>query len=164
VVGDDVMPILDGPGGSVAAHEAVVPPAPALAGDTLTLHFEAPLRLQTNGRRATAEEFTQRKLLTTLIRRIALIHEFHGAGALPLDFKALAAQADGLGSEKNLKWRDWTRFSSRQQQKLDLGGVVGTWTLTGDLSPFLPFLHLGQWLHVGKEAVFGLGAYRMELP
>lgn len=155
--------ILDGLGRPVTAHEAVVAPAPVFSGDAVTLHFTAPLRLQTNGRRATAEEFTPRRLLGTLIRRIALIHEFHGAGPLALEFRTLADQAEALGSEKNLKWRDWTRYSSRQQQKMDLGGVVGSWKLSGDLAPFMPFLHLGQWLHAGKEAVFGLGAYRLNL-
>jgi hypothetical protein len=118
--------------------------------------------LQTNGRRATAEEFTSRKLLMGLVRRVALIHEFHGAGPLWLDFKTLATMADAVGSEKKLKWRDWARYSSRQGQKMDLGGVVGTWRLSGELAPFLPFLHVGQWLHVGKEAAFGLGCYRLE--
>ncbi len=39
-----------------------------------------------------------------------------------------------------------------------LRGVVGTWKLGGDLAPFL---HLGQWLHVGKEATSGLGGYSL---
>lgn len=163
VAGDEAILILDGPSGHIAPHEAIVPPTPAFTGNAVTLHFDAPLRLQTNGRRATAEEFTPRKLLTTLIRRVALIHEFHGPGSLPLDFKELAALADGQASDKQLRWRDWTRYSSRQQQKMELGGVIGSWKLTGDLVPFLPFLHLGQWLHVGKEAAFGLGGYRLEL-
>jgi len=34
-----------------------------------------------------------------------------------------------------------------------LSPQIVTWTLA-------PFLHLGQWLHVGKEATFGLGGYR----
>lgn len=162
VAGDETVQILDGPGSRIIEHTDTVPPTPSFAGKAVTLHFHSPLRLQTNGRRATAEEFTPRKLLTTLIRRIALIHEFHGTGALALDFKALAAQAETLGSDKQLTWRDWTRYSCRQQQKMELGGVVGSWQLTGELAPFLPFLHLGQWLHVGKEAVFGLGGYDLE--
>lgn len=161
VAGDDATLILDGPGGHIAAHDEVVSPSPTVAGDAVTLHFASPLRLQNNGRRATAEEFTPRKLLTTLIRRIALIHEFHGPGPLLLDFKGLAALADGLASDKQLQWRDWRRYSSRQQP-IDLGGVIGSWKLTGDLAPFLPFLHLGQWLHVGKEVTFGLGGYCLE--
>ncbi|MFN3595527.1 MAG: CRISPR system precrRNA processing endoribonuclease RAMP protein Cas6, partial [Thiobacillaceae bacterium] len=93
--------------------------------------------------------------------RIALLHEFHGAGRLDLDFTQLKQQAAAIDSHKRLRWQDWTRYSSRQQKKMDLGGVVGEWRLVGDLSPFAPFLHLGQWLHVGKEATFGLGGYRL---
>ena len=37
----------------------------------------------------------------------------------------------------------------------------GRWTLRGNLAPFLPALHLGQWLHIGKETVFGLGRYAL---
>ena len=162
VEGAAAVLILDGLGDHIATHETVVPPAPTFAGNAVTLHFDAPLRLQTNGRRATAEAFTPRKLLTTLIRRIALVHEFHGPGPLSLDFKTLAVLADEQTSDKQLQWRDWRRYSSRQQQNMDLGGVIGSWKLTGDLSPFLTFLHLGQWLHVGKEATFGLGGYRLE--
>jgi CRISPR/Cas system endoribonuclease Cas6 (RAMP superfamily) len=43
-----------------------------------------------------------------------------------------------------------------------LGGAVGSWTLAGDLAPFWPLLYLGQWLHVGKSATFGLGRYRLK--
>lgn len=164
VVGDQAEIILDGPGGSIADHDTCAPHTPALPGNAVTLHFHAPLRLQNNGRRATADEFTPRRLLTTLVRRIALMTEFHGLGPLPIDFKALAAHAETLASDKDLRWRDWTRYSSRQQQKMDLGGVVGSWRLSGDIAPHLPFLHLGQWLHVGKEAAFGLGGYRLEVP
>lgn len=153
--------VLAGPGDSLVSHDTVPPIAP-IRGETCTLVFETPLRLQVDGRRATAEEHTPRRLLMALVRRIALIHEFHGGRPLALDFTALGAAAEGLKSEKNLRWRDWTRYSSRQQQKMALGGVVGTWNLAGDLAPFLPFLHLGQWLHVGKEATFGLGGYRLE--
>ncbi len=153
--------ILDGPEGSILDDTHAVPPAPTL-GETVTLRFHTPLRLQTNGRRATVAEHTSRKLLMALVRRIALICEFHGAGRLDLDFSDLARRAEEIESRQSLRWQDWTRYSSRQKQKMDLGGVVGEWTLTGDLAPFAPFLHLGQWLHVGKEATFGLGGYRLE--
>lgn len=161
VSGDNTL-VLDSPDGTLVEHDTNVSLDPDGTAESVTLYFDAPLRLQANGRRATADEFTPRRLLTALIRRVALIHEFHGPGPLPLDFKALAAGADGLGSEKQLTWRDWTRYSSRQRRTMELGGVVGHWTLTGDLSPFLPFLYIGQWLHVGKEAAFGLGGYRLE--
>lgn len=164
VSGNTATRIANGPGGGIAEHSANVPPAPSSTATRISLLFDSPLRLQSNGRRATADELTPRKLLSGLIRRIALMHQFHGPGPLALDFKTLAAQAETLVSEKQLRWRDWSRYSSRQQQKMELGGVIGTWTLQGDLTPFLPFLHLGQWLHVGKETAFGLGAYTLAYP
>jgi len=108
-----------------------------------------------------AEALTARKLLTTLIKRTALICEFHLGHKLDLDFHALAEAAARIEGEKRLHWRDWTRYSNRQKQEMSLGGVVGDWALRGNLTPFLPFLHLGQWLHVGKNATFGLGGYTL---
>ena len=39
--------------------------------------------------------------------------------------------------------------------------LLGTAELRGNLAPFAGLLHLGQWLHVGKNASFGLGGYRL---
>jgi hypothetical protein len=153
--------ILDGPAATLAEHDPAVPPPSAFHGDSITLTIDTPLRLQRNGRPIDARALTARDLLVALVRRTALIHEFHGAGPLPLDFAALTKRAEAIESDKDLHWRDWQRYSSRQQQKMTLGGVVGRWRLFGDLTPFLPFLHLGQWLHVGKEATFGMGGYRI---
>jgi CRISPR/Cas system endoribonuclease Cas6 (RAMP superfamily) len=33
----------------------------------------------------------------------------------------------------------------------------------GDLGPFLPLLRLGELLHVGKHATFGLGRYEVDV-
>ena len=62
-----------------------------------------------------------------------------------------------------LRWYDWSRYSSRQQTTVPMGGLVGTIELAGDgLEPFWPYLWLGQWTHAGKGAVMGLGGYRIE--
>ena len=44
---------------------------------------------------------------------------------------------------------------------MQLGGLLGSVQLQGDLAPFAQLLHLGQWLHVGKNATMGLGGYRL---
>jgi hypothetical protein len=61
-----------------------------------------------------------------------------------------------------LRWKDWTRYSSRQKQEMTLGGVMGRWLLRGELAPLWPWLYLGQWLHLGKNATMGMGAYTLE--
>ncbi|WP_081450783.1 CRISPR system precrRNA processing endoribonuclease RAMP protein Cas6 [Neisseria cinerea] len=45
--------------------------------------------------------------------------------------------------------------------KTPLGGVVGTWELTRLSPAFSQMLYIGQWLHLGKETVFGNGQYRI---
>jgi len=40
-----------------------------------------------------------------------------------------------------------------------MDGVIGKVTYEGELSPFLPLLLLGQYTHVGKGCVFGLGKF-----
>lgn len=150
--------------GSVLAHESAVPPAPtfSMPPATVTLRFSAPLRLQQNGNALPPHRLTPRPLILAAARRASLLAEFHGDGAPLIEWKALAAEADALNDERRLEWRDWTRYSSRQRQTMTLGGAVGDWTLAGDIARAWPWLHLGQWLHVGKETVFGLGGYRLE--
>ena len=130
----------------------------------LTLHFSTPLRLQKNGRALPPEKLDGRTLLMALVRRANLLSEFHADGALVEDFSSLLAASVNIQDRKNLVWRDWTRYSSRQQQTMVLGGVIGDWTISGPLSPFIPFLRLGEWLHVGKETAFGLGHYTLRTP
>jgi hypothetical protein len=102
------------------------------------LHFETPLRLQHNGRALPPDKLQARTLLMALTRRASLLAEFHADGPLASDFTALSAAAALISEEKSLTWLDWTRFSSRQKQKMSLGGVVGTWRLEGPLAPFTP--------------------------
>ena len=38
-------------------------------------------------------------------------------------------------------------------------GLIGRVTYAGELAEFVPFVGLGAFLHVGKNATFGLGKY-----
>lgn len=129
----------------------------------INLIFSTPLRIQHEGVPLRPEAISCRDLLVALARRISLISEFHLGQKLDIDFQAVAGLATNVQSSKRLEWRDWTRYSSRQKQEMVLGGCIGTWKLAGHISTLLPLLHLGQWLHAGKNASFGLGRYDMAL-
>ena len=61
----------------------------------------------------------------------------------------------------------WERYSSRQEAKHPLSGLVGRALLTRIPEPLWPYLILGQWVHVGKGASFGQGrplSYRKSSP
>lgn len=141
-------------------HIALRTPSDARLVDT-TLNILTPLRLQHNGQALPPARLQPRTLLLALARRANLLAEFHAEGPLIDDFAALSDAAASIEDERNVHWRDWKRYSSRQQRAMCLGGVVGTWRLQGTLAPFTALLRLGQWLHVGKETAFGLGRYTL---
>lgn len=140
-----------------------LPPAPVLAGQA-KLHFHTPLRLQVQGKPVRAGQLTARDVFVALARRTQLLCDVHlGAAAPQLDFAALSTQAAAINLQgEGLRWFDWGRYSQRQQQEMQLGGLLGSVHLQGDLAPFAQLLHQGQWLHVGKNATMGLGGYRLE--
>jgi serine/threonine protein kinase len=91
---------------------------------------------------------------------------FHCGERLQLDFKQLTEDASRVKLvDFDTRWVDWERFSSRQQVKMKMGGIVGTAAYLapeeGYYSRFWPWLKLGELLHIGKNTVFGLGKMRI---
>lgn len=138
-----------------------LPTAPLL-NQQVALDFISPLRIQQQGKPARASTLDARTLLVTLARRWQLLLDMHLGDAAPQqDFLALAEQATSIQLSSKLRWFEWGRFSQRQQQEMKLGGLMGSLQLKGQLTPFSDLLHLGQWLHVGKNVSFGLGGYHL---
>jgi hypothetical protein len=167
-----LVPVFEADTARVLPHEAVLALAPQGA-DTgtaeVTLHFHTPLRLQHQGQVLHPGQLDARTLLSQMLRRTNLMLDLHlGVRPAPFDASALlAAVLPTLTDDRRaLRWRDWPRYSGRQQQEMNLGGVMGAWTLRADrevLGPFLPWLRLGQWLHLGKNATMGLGGYQLQV-
>lgn len=148
------------------AHAASLQ-CPAVPSDleAVTLHIHTPLRLQHQGQPLRPHQLGARTLLSAVARRAALVLEFHAQQPQwGTHVPATVAKAPQLSEQRELHWFDWKRYSSRQQQTMALGGVLGTWQLHGPadtLAQLWPWLWLGQWLHVGKNATMGLGGYRL---
>lgn len=136
---------------------------------TANLQFNTPLRLtfhhhqEKRNKLVRKAELDARTLLLSLARRYQLLCDVHlGAASPQQDFNALQQAASQIQLEQiSLRWFDWGRYSTRQQQSMKLGGLVGELALHGDLSMFQQLLHMGQCLHVGKETTFGLGGYQL---
>ncbi len=161
----EAEPVLTDAAGRVRPHAQQLPlPLAQAVPASVSLAFETPLRLQRNGQVRRLSDLKPHVLLMALLRRVANLVELQLGSTLDVDFAALNALAATISGEHQFEWRDWSRRSSRQQQGMVLGGAVGRFALHGDLAPFWPLLYLGQWLHVGKNATFGLGRYRIEEP
>jgi hypothetical protein len=122
----------------------------------LTITFQTMTRLKHEAGYARRPEFPV--LVRSLLRRVSNLLYFHGGADLGVDFRDLIARAGQVSlAHDGTCWQDWTRYSSRQGAAMDLGGFVGEARYAGDLDPFLPLLLLGEYVHVGKNATFGLG-------
>jgi hypothetical protein len=127
--------------------------------EDIHLQFLTPLRIQKDKKILGAKDISAKILLRNIVRRVSFVSQFHLGGALEFNVHETNSLADSLLDERRLAWLDWSRFSSRQQQKMDLGGVTGHWLLRDVPGGLMPFIYIGQWLHVGKETSFGLGHY-----
>lgn len=148
------------PGARLRPHQPRLPGTPMI-GDRTTLRFVTPLRLVQQGHCIGKRELDAPMLLNTLARRHRLLLDCHVPTHGLQDARTLAQRAREIRLQADTHWFDWERYSSRQQQKMTLGGQVGDIHLEGDLAPFADLLHVGQWLHVGKNASFGLGHYQL---
>lgn len=138
--------------------EGAVQRASMLPQDRITLRFLTPTRLKSGGSLDADPSFGV--LLQRLLERLSSLSYFHCGEALTVDFKGMIERAQAVETVRaDLRWADWERYSRRQRAKMKLGGVVGEVTYAGALEEFLPLLVLGEYVHVGKGATFGLGRY-----
>ncbi len=126
--------------------------------DELCLTFQTPTRIKYKNHLTKTLAFDL--LMKNLMRRLSLLG--HVCNEVPLnpDYHGLLKLARTVRLKTSaLYWYDWRRYSSRQNTAMQLGGFMGTVTFQGDFTPFMPYIRLGSYLHVGKACTFGLGKY-----
>lgn len=124
------------------------------------IRFVTPTRLKYEGALAVSGEF--HVLLRNLLRRVSALHYFHCGNRLLHDFKSLVEDSMRVKTtDCKLRWVDLERRSARQGTTMKLGGFVGYALYEGEITRFLPYLVLGEQIHVGKGATFGLGKYQI---
>ena len=128
---------------------------------SLSLCIRTPMRLQSQGSVLGIYRVNADILLRQLMRRTTTIAAEHWQAPISADFGRLSRAAAAVSHTPDLQWHDWRRYSNRQQREMTLGGIVGTWHLYNLPLEFAQLLHIGQWLHIGKETVFGLGRYEL---
>ena len=125
------------------------------------LSFLTPTAIKSNG--VFLQDISFLPFIQNLIGRISMLANFHCDSSLEMDFLSILHRAKTIGVENNsLSWKNWLRYSGKQKRRMNWGGLVGELDFVGELSEFLPYLRLGEYVHVGKSATFGLGQYRLK--
>jgi len=136
------------------------PPPPD--GRPLPVRFLSPTLLHYQGAAASPAVF--HVFFRNLLRRVNFLNYFHCGGQLQNDARELIAAAEAVNTvECRLERDDWERYSARQDRRVPMGGFTGMIVWQGDLSQFWPWLVLGELVHVGSAATFGLGQYRIDV-
>lgn len=124
------------------------------------INFLTPVRIILRGELPTKFDFNL--FIINLLRRLSWLSIVHGDEELEFNYKYFISCADDVKiKERNIKWYDWERYSSRQGTRMKLGGFLGNITFEGDLKKFIPFIKLGEYIHIGKQTSFGLGQYEI---
>jgi hypothetical protein len=136
-------------------------PGPSAPG-RFTLKLVTPWRLQSGGGLARAD-LSLGRVVASLSRRVMLLRYFHGDGGrepLSPDYRRAAEEAVLL--DRRLAWYTRHRYSTRQRQEVPIGGLTGALHCQGDFGLLAPLLRLGEYVHVGKNVIFGLGRLKVD--
>jgi hypothetical protein len=126
----------------------------------ITLRFLTPTLLKADGLQARRPVFGV--IAKRLRDRINALSYFYCGKGLDIDFKDFGEQAEKITTvADSTRWVESSRYSRRREVTHDLSGFVGEVSFEGELEMFLPYLKLGEYLHVGKNAVFGNGWYEI---
>ncbi len=127
---------------------------------TLTLQLVTRLRLKFNNQlQKQSPSFSL--LITRLLGRLKTLQQSYSDQ--PIDeqaYRQLLQQAHEIQTlDSNVIWDDWDRYSGRQKEWMKFGGLMGELCFQGDLQPFIPYLQMGEWCHIGGKSSFGLGKF-----
>ncbi|MDA3915713.1 MAG: CRISPR system precrRNA processing endoribonuclease RAMP protein Cas6 [Deltaproteobacteria bacterium] len=129
---------------------------------TLMLTFETPLRIKFKNHLKADLPF--HVLVRAMLRRISTLLECYGEGEPDIDYSSLVKEAQAVEIKGNsLQWFDWKRYSSRQKEKMLMGGITGSITYNGKFENYLPLLDFCSKTHIGKQTAFGLGKFHYEV-
>ena len=78
-----------------------------------------------------------------------------------MDAPGLLKAADSVTHESHLRCFRADHRLHHTADSIPMGGFIGRIRYSGDLTPFLPFIFLGEYLHIGLHTAFGCGQYRL---
>jgi len=139
----------------------------------ITIEFLTPTRIRFNPEGKKGESVIIKKpqfhhILRRLRDRISTLCLAYLGAPMDMDFRGIVERAkDVRVLDMDIRWVDAKRISRTQFNHSgghaihDKSGFVGKITFEGDLKEFLPLLVLGEYIHVGEDAVFGSGWFRI---
>ncbi|MDY6934038.1 MAG: CRISPR system precrRNA processing endoribonuclease RAMP protein Cas6 [Spirochaetota bacterium] len=130
--------------------------------DRVRLNFKTPAVIKDRGK------FIQTPAFDTLIKRIrdrfSALSWFYEGIEPDIDFKNFTVEAEKVKTVRaDVAYMQTYRRTRNPSAKQNMSGFVGSLIYQGPISQYMPYLLFGQYMHVGKAAVFGNGWYEAEV-
>lgn len=102
------------------------------------------------------------RFLMQIIRRISLLQYFYTDQRLNADFVYLKTLTENIVTAQDIVYIKSGRYSARHGEVIDTSGFIGEFEMSmAGREDLWPYMHLGQWLHLGKNASMGFGRYEV---
>lgn len=135
------------------------PPQEAIS--DITLSFQTPVNIVVD--KNPKHEMPFQPLFTRLISRLNALSLLYEGSMLLEDPRELIDLAKTIETAENYtSWYQFKKHSGRQKQTYLAGGYLGSVSYQGELTPFIPYLQMGEYVNVGKNTTLGLGKYEMK--
>ncbi len=108
-------------------------------------------------------QFNLAHMLMGIVRRASLLQYFYTGKKLNADFLSLKSQTEiAIIRSSELKWEPHQRYSATHGNVIRRCGWSGSIDISlQSASELWPYLFIGQWLNVGKNASMGFGRYAL---
>lgn len=152
-----VLPLRDGSGINCSENLTVLSSSDLLGNlvwteSCLQIKLTSPLRIIKDGRILANFDFS--RFSRSLLRRVSSLAYYYGGCEFTCDYKELSRQAEAIICTEE-------HFTLATDNSRRVAGLMGYGTFQGNFSGLLPFLAAGPYVHVGKGASFGMGAYEL---
>jgi len=127
----------------------------------VALNIETPIRLKQHGKILMQASPSLEQWIQHILRRWKLLSQFWVVDD-PQLYHALGQELPSIGDYEqveHLYYENWERYSHKGKQQLPFGGLKGQTSFYGDIARAIPWLQVGQYLHVGGKTTFGLGQF-----
>ncbi len=126
---------------------------------TFNINFQTPLRFKAQGKYNCS--FSELDFILCLHRRCQKLCSLYGENNF--EGKYIFENKWKI-AERNLKWQNIERWSSKQKQTMPFGGIIGNLTLQGEFSEYeIALLKFAELFNAGKNTNFGMGKIRIKL-
>ena len=125
----------------------------------IKLALLTPLRIKIKGKYTSQISYSD--ILYTAARRVKFLCGLYGENSN----KNISKMVDTLSTKKasyKINWKEYTRYSARQESKMKLGGIYGQIKIEGKFSEFeLSLLKFSEIFGLGKNTGLGFGKIRI---